>query len=68
MAEDRAWHEIVRDVLRRHNVSLFTYVPDTSSPAHARAGCGDRADADLRLRRIGDGEDKRRYLHMRGFS
>jgi sulfopyruvate decarboxylase alpha subunit len=23
-----AWHEIVRDVLRRHNVSLVTYVPD----------------------------------------
>ena len=26
MAE--AWHEIVRDVLKRHNVSLVTYVPD----------------------------------------
>jgi sulfopyruvate decarboxylase alpha subunit len=24
----RAWHEIVRDVLKRHNVSLVTYVPD----------------------------------------
>lgn len=23
-----AWHEIVRDVLKRHNVSLVTYVPD----------------------------------------
>jgi sulfopyruvate decarboxylase alpha subunit len=30
-AEDvpgRAWHEIVRDVLKRHNVSLIVYVPD----------------------------------------
>ncbi len=24
----RPWHEIVRDVLKRHNVSLITYVPD----------------------------------------
>ncbi len=24
----RAWHEIVRDVLRRHDVKLVTYVPD----------------------------------------
>jgi len=24
----RAWHEIVRDVLKRHKVSLVTYVPD----------------------------------------
>ena len=22
------WHEIVRDVLKRHSVSLVTYVPD----------------------------------------
>jgi sulfopyruvate decarboxylase alpha subunit len=28
MADNRAWHEIVRDVLKRHNVSLVTYVPD----------------------------------------
>src|ERR1700735_970894 len=28
MAEDRAWYEIVRDVLKQHNVSLVTYVPD----------------------------------------
>jgi sulfopyruvate decarboxylase alpha subunit len=28
MAESRAWHEIVRDVLKRHDVSLVTYVPD----------------------------------------
>ena len=27
-APDRAWHEIVRDVLKRHNVTLVTYVPD----------------------------------------
>jgi sulfopyruvate decarboxylase alpha subunit len=27
-APDRAWHEIVRDTLKRHNVSLVTYVPD----------------------------------------
>ncbi len=27
-AERRAWHEIVQDVLKRHNVSLVTYVPD----------------------------------------
>src|ERR1700761_8043627 len=27
MAE-QAWHEITRDVLKRHNVSLVTYVPD----------------------------------------
>ena len=27
-AEDRAWHEIVRDVLKQHSVSLVTYVPD----------------------------------------
>jgi sulfopyruvate decarboxylase alpha subunit len=26
--ESRAWHEIVRDCLRRHKVSLVTYVPD----------------------------------------
>jgi len=26
--ESRAWHEIVRDGLRRHKVSLVTYVPD----------------------------------------
>ena len=25
---NRAWHEIVRDTLKRHNVSLVTYVPD----------------------------------------
>ena len=25
---DRAWYEIVRDVLKRHKVSLVTYVPD----------------------------------------
>ena len=25
---DRAWFEIVRDTLKRHNVSLVTYVPD----------------------------------------
>ena len=24
----RAWHEIVRDVLKRHEVKLVTYVPD----------------------------------------
>ncbi len=24
----RAWHEIVRDVLKRHDVNLVTYVPD----------------------------------------
>lgn len=24
----QAWHEIVQDVLKRHNVSLVTYVPD----------------------------------------
>jgi sulfopyruvate decarboxylase TPP-binding subunit len=28
MPEDRGWHQIVRDVLKRHNVSLVTYVPD----------------------------------------
>jgi hypothetical protein len=31
MAEDAdecTWHEIVRDVLKRHNVGLVTYVPD----------------------------------------
>jgi sulfopyruvate decarboxylase alpha subunit len=28
MTDNRAWHEIVRDVLKRHNVSLVTYVPD----------------------------------------
>jgi sulfopyruvate decarboxylase alpha subunit len=28
MAESRAWHEIVRDVLKRHNINLVTYVPD----------------------------------------
>ncbi len=28
MTDARAWHEIVRDVLKRHNVSLVTYVPD----------------------------------------
>ena len=27
-AHSRAWHEIVRDVLKRHQVSLVTYVPD----------------------------------------
>jgi sulfopyruvate decarboxylase alpha subunit len=27
-AESRAWHDIVRDVLKRHNVSLVVYVPD----------------------------------------
>ena len=27
-APNRAWHEIVRDVLKRHNVSLAVYVPD----------------------------------------
>ena len=27
-ADGRAWHEIVRDVLKRHDVSLVTYVPD----------------------------------------
>jgi len=26
--DTRAWHEIVRDVLKRHNVNLVTYVPD----------------------------------------
>jgi sulfopyruvate decarboxylase alpha subunit len=26
--DNRAWHEIVRDVLKRHEVSLVTYVPD----------------------------------------
>jgi sulfopyruvate decarboxylase alpha subunit len=25
---DRTWHEIVRDVLKQHNVRLVTYVPD----------------------------------------
>ena len=28
MAEERAWHEIVREVLKRHKVDLVTYVPD----------------------------------------
>jgi sulfopyruvate decarboxylase alpha subunit len=28
MADDRAWHEILRDVLKRHDVNLVTYVPD----------------------------------------
>jgi sulfopyruvate decarboxylase alpha subunit len=28
MADNRAWHEIVRDVLKRHEVKLVTYVPD----------------------------------------
>ena len=28
MADSRAWHEIVRDVLKRHEVKLVTYVPD----------------------------------------
>jgi sulfopyruvate decarboxylase alpha subunit len=28
MAESQAWHEIVRDVLKRHKVDLVTYVPD----------------------------------------
>ena len=27
-AEERAWYEIVRDVLKRHEVKLVTYVPD----------------------------------------
>ena len=27
-APNRAWHEIVRDVLKRHDVRLVTYVPD----------------------------------------
>jgi sulfopyruvate decarboxylase alpha subunit len=27
-ADARAWHEIVRDVLKRHDVKLVTYVPD----------------------------------------
>src|SRR3978361_2112026 len=27
-ADGRAWYEIVRDVLKRHNVDLVTYVPD----------------------------------------
>jgi sulfopyruvate decarboxylase alpha subunit len=27
-ADGRAWHEIVRDVLKRHEVRLVTYVPD----------------------------------------
>jgi sulfopyruvate decarboxylase TPP-binding subunit len=27
-APNRAWHEIVRDVLKRHQVSLVPYVPD----------------------------------------
>ena len=27
-APNRAWHEIVRDVLKRHSVSLVPYVPD----------------------------------------
>jgi sulfopyruvate decarboxylase alpha subunit len=27
-ADERAWHEIVVDVLKRHDVSLVTYVPD----------------------------------------
>jgi sulfopyruvate decarboxylase alpha subunit len=26
--DDRAWHEIVHDVLKRHDVRLVTYVPD----------------------------------------
>src|ERR1700760_2488887 len=25
---EQSWHEIVRDVLKRHNVNLVTYVPD----------------------------------------
>ena len=25
---DRTWYEIVRDVLKQHNVRLVTYVPD----------------------------------------
>ena len=28
VAEQPAWHEIVRDVLKRHDVKLATYVPD----------------------------------------
>lgn len=28
MAESRGWHEIVRDVLKRHDIRLVTYVPD----------------------------------------
>jgi len=28
MAGARAWHEVVRDGLKRHDVSLVTYVPD----------------------------------------
>ena len=28
VTEDRAWYEIVRDVLKRHDVRLVTYVPD----------------------------------------
>jgi sulfopyruvate decarboxylase alpha subunit len=27
-SDGRAWHEIVRDVLKRHDVRLVTYVPD----------------------------------------
>jgi sulfopyruvate decarboxylase alpha subunit len=27
-AEPRAWHDIVRDVLKRHDVGLVVYVPD----------------------------------------
>jgi sulfopyruvate decarboxylase alpha subunit len=27
-APNRAWYEITRDVLKRHNVNLVTYVPD----------------------------------------
>ncbi len=27
-APGRAWHEVVRDVLKRHQVKLVTYVPD----------------------------------------
>ena len=26
--DDRAWHEIVHDVLKRHDVRLVAYVPD----------------------------------------
>ena len=28
MAESRAWHEVVRAVLKRHEVKLVTYVTD----------------------------------------
>ena len=28
VASGRSWHEIVRDVLKRHDVRLVTYVPD----------------------------------------